>query len=230
MINKQLENKISSREVAKMMDLKHHSDLLRKIDAINKSFNQSKIAFVKYWTESTYKDAKGENRREFQITKRGCEFLAHKTTGTKGNLFTDRYMDKFEMMENQLKNNVPIALENMQGMAFLAENMQLIGQALQGLQAFTLGIQEYVKDSIQAKDYQIDQVMDLVGIRSKNKHRLVSKLKDTLLEKYGESVQASDIRFKNAKNKVFKEFKVYKWEDISAKQYNSVEAFIEEAF
>ncbi|WP_143314557.1 phage regulatory protein/antirepressor Ant [Clostridium sp. HBUAS56017] len=99
MQNKQLENKLSSREVCKMMDLKQHSDLLRKIDSINEDFNQSNIAFVKYWAESTYIDAKGEERREFQITKKGCEFLAHKTTGTKGNLFTDRYMDKFTAME-----------------------------------------------------------------------------------------------------------------------------------
>lgn len=103
MNNLQLENKLSSREVFQMMELKQHSDLLRKIDGINKDFNQSKIAFVKYWTEGTYKDSKGEERREFQITKRGCEFLAHKTTGTKGNLFTDRYMDKFATMEQAIR-------------------------------------------------------------------------------------------------------------------------------
>ena len=98
-MNKQLENKLSSREVAEMMEIRH-PDLLRKIDGINKDFTESKIAFSKYWTESSYKDGSGKSNREFQITKRGCEFLAHKTTGTKGNLFTDRYMDKFAAMEN----------------------------------------------------------------------------------------------------------------------------------
>lgn len=98
-MNKQLENKLSSREVAQMMDLKQHSDLLRKIDGINEDFTQSKIAFSKYWTESSYIDGSGKSNREFQITKKGCEFLAHKTTGTKGNLFTDKYMDKFEQMK-----------------------------------------------------------------------------------------------------------------------------------
>ena len=100
---KELENRISSREVAEMMDLKQHSDLLRKIDKINEDFTQSKIAFSKYWVESSYKDNSGKTNREFQITKKGCEFLAHKTTGTKGNLFTDKYMDRFEQMKNYIE-------------------------------------------------------------------------------------------------------------------------------
>jgi phage regulator Rha-like protein len=103
-MNKQLENKLSSREVCEMMEMEH-KHLLRKIDSINEDFRKSKIGFSKYWIESTYKVG-GQTReyREFQITKKGCEFLAHKTTGTKGNLFTDKYMDKFEAMEKIIKN------------------------------------------------------------------------------------------------------------------------------
>lgn len=100
-MNKQIEQKLSSREVATMMETRHDT-LLAKIDKINKDFNAHKIMVVKYWGESTYKDSKGEERREFLITKRGCEFLAHKTTGTKGNLFTDRYMDRFEQMKEAI--------------------------------------------------------------------------------------------------------------------------------
>lgn len=100
-MSKQLENKLSSREVAIMMEV-GHPELLRKIKKINEDFTQSKIAFSKYWTESSYKDASGKSNREFLITKRGCEFLAHKTTGTKGNLFTDRYMDRFEQMKEAI--------------------------------------------------------------------------------------------------------------------------------
>lgn len=98
-MNKQIEQKLSSREVAPMMEIKEHSKLLRKIDNINEDLAKAKIGFSKYWEESTYIDASGKSNREFLITKRGCEFLAHKTTGTKGNLFTDRYMDRFEQMK-----------------------------------------------------------------------------------------------------------------------------------
>lgn len=101
---KKLEQRISSREVAEMMEMRH-TELLRKIDSINVDLAERKIALSKYWTESQYKDASGKTNREYQITKRGCEFLAHKTTGAKGNLFTDRYMDKFEEMKENLKTS-----------------------------------------------------------------------------------------------------------------------------
>ena len=98
---KELENRISSREVAEMMEIKHFN-LLRKIDEINKDLTNSKVSSLKYWIEGSYIDSKGETRREYLITKRGCEFLAHKTTGTKGNLFTDKYMDRFEQMKDYI--------------------------------------------------------------------------------------------------------------------------------
>lgn len=93
---------ISSREVAEMMEMKH-KHLLEKIDKINETLLSRKIGSAKYWTESSYKDASGKSNREYQVTKKGCEFLAHKSTGEKGIIFTDRYMDKFEAMEKALK-------------------------------------------------------------------------------------------------------------------------------
>lgn len=95
-------NVIDSREVAEMMEIEHWQ-LLRKIDGINEDFTDNKIVVSKYWEESTYRDSSGKSNRNFLITKRGCEFLAHKTTGTKGNLFTDRYMDRFAEMEEHIK-------------------------------------------------------------------------------------------------------------------------------
>lgn len=94
---------ISSREVAEMMDVRH-GDLLEKIDKINKDFGNGKIRCQKYWIEGTFEN-RGKQYREYQVTKLGCEFLAHKTTGKKGNLFTARYMDKFEEMKVEVTRN-----------------------------------------------------------------------------------------------------------------------------
>lgn len=102
-MNKQIEQKLSSREVAEMMEVRHDS-LLRKIDNINEDLADHKIVVSKYWTKSSSPDNSGKVSREFLITKLGCEFLAHKTTGTKGNLFTDRYMDRFEQMKEVISN------------------------------------------------------------------------------------------------------------------------------
>ena len=98
------ENTISSREVAEMMGVRH-CDLLEKIDSISKDL-ATENSVAKYWIEGTFEN-RGKHYREYQVKKRGCEFLAHKTTGTKGNLFTDKYMDKFEEMEKKLQKQLP---------------------------------------------------------------------------------------------------------------------------
>lgn len=97
-------DRISSRKVADMMDVEHPK-LLRKIDGLNEVFRKSKIGFSKYWIESEYK-VEGQKRsyREFEVSKKGCEFLAHKTEGEKGILFTDRYMEAFEEMKDYIEN------------------------------------------------------------------------------------------------------------------------------
>lgn len=138
-------------------------------------------------------------------------------------------MDRFEGMENVIQNSLPIGLETMQGMAFLSENMAAIGQHVQVLTQFTMGLKEYVQDSIKAKDKQIDDLAELVGIRSKNKCDLIQIAKNILVRKYNLSrINSSMEVYKRAKAKIFKEFNVTKWEDIPATKYNAVQAFIEE--
>lgn len=81
---------ISSREVAEMMEVRH-ADLIGKIEihtTILEKVSERNFSLVDLWQLSSYKDAKGETRKEYQVTKKGCEFLAHKTTGEKGDLFT----------------------------------------------------------------------------------------------------------------------------------------------
>ena len=92
---------ITSLEVAEMVG-KDHSKLLRDIRNYVSQLNQSKIGFVGFFTESSYKDSKGELRPCYNVTKKGCEFIAHKLTGVKGTEFTALYINKFHTMEEQL--------------------------------------------------------------------------------------------------------------------------------
>ena len=48
---------------------------------------EAKIGLGDFFTEVTYKDANNQERPCFQITKKGCEFIAHKLTGQKGTEF-----------------------------------------------------------------------------------------------------------------------------------------------
>ena len=99
---------LDSREVAEMMDIKH-KDLIRKLEGSTdrkgymQIVNESHLGVVEYFIQSTYKDAKGEERKNYQITKKGCELIAHKITGEKGVIFTLKYIEKFHAMEDQLQ-------------------------------------------------------------------------------------------------------------------------------
>lgn len=97
---------ITTLDVAKMMEVEH-SKLLRKIDGINESLVKAKIGFYKYWKETTYTN-KSNNKscRCFDVTKLGCEFLANKMTGDKGNIFTAKYVERFDKMESVLKRTL----------------------------------------------------------------------------------------------------------------------------
>lgn len=227
-MQKQIEQKLDSREVAEMMEMEH-SKLLRKIDDINEDFRKSKIGFSKYWEETSYQVV-GQTRsyRCFLITKRGCEFLAHKTTGTKGNLFTDKYMDRFSEMEQQLQLQAP-GIDIANQMLGLAQSTQMMAQVVQGIQGAIGGIQTYVQDSIQAKDKQIDDIAELVGLRSRNVQVLTGALKKAIAIKYNVfNVNANMEIYKKAKEKVFREFGVHKWEDIPVQKYSAVQTYIEE--
>ena len=106
----QLEQKtISSREVAEMMEVSEHSKMLRKIDSINEILTKAKCGLSDYWYESSYKDSTGRKLREYQVTKKGCELIAHKTEGEKGVLFTVKYMERFEQLEQYIKESYLIA-------------------------------------------------------------------------------------------------------------------------
>lgn len=98
---KQIEQTVNSCEVAEMLG-KEHKLLMRDLRRYMAQFNECKIAPVDFFWESTYKDKKGEIRPSYQITKKGCEFIAHKLTGTKGTAFTARYINRFHEMEDIL--------------------------------------------------------------------------------------------------------------------------------
>ena len=225
-IENQIEQKLDSREVAEMMEIRHDS-LVRKIDDINEDFREHKIVVSKYWEESSYQVV-GQTRsyRCFLITKRGCEFLAHKTTGTKGNLFTDRYMDRFAEMEQQLQAINPVGLNDVDKFFGGTQAvLQMFPGMVNGLNKM-IGL---VQDTVKVKDSQIDKALDLVGMRSKNVTTLTNHLKKVLGNKHRMNVSANMEVYLKAKRKIFEEYGVTKWEEIPVLKYNEVMAFIEEA-
>ena len=93
---------LSSMEVAEMVD-KDHAHLMRDIRNYIDLLNQSNFGSVDFFREDTYKDAKGETRNCYMISKKGCEFIAHKMTGQKGAIFTAKYIERFHEMQDALQ-------------------------------------------------------------------------------------------------------------------------------
>ncbi len=94
---------LDSREVAKMIG-KLHKNLMRDIHRyINDLTTSSKLSPLDFFIGSNYKDAKGEIRDCYLLTKMGCEFVANKMTGKKGTLFTAQYVSLFNEYQEEHK-------------------------------------------------------------------------------------------------------------------------------
>ena len=96
------EQTLTSLEVAEMVG-KTHKELLRDIHRYEQQARESNIALSEFWNKSTYK-SEGQKRSYpcYNITIKGCEFIAHKLTGSKGTEFTAKYINRFHDMENAL--------------------------------------------------------------------------------------------------------------------------------
>lgn len=92
---------LSSIEVAQMVG-KDHSKLLRDIRKYSEQLAEAKIGLGDFFTESTYLDSNNQNRPCYMVTKKGCEFIAHKLTGQKGTEFTAKFINRFHEMEQEL--------------------------------------------------------------------------------------------------------------------------------
>ena len=96
---------ITTLEVAEMMEIPH-SDLLKKIEGRKdrkgyvQILSEGQMSVADYFEKVTYIDAQGKERPCYKVTKLGCDFLANKSTGEKGVLFTARYVKRFYEMEH----------------------------------------------------------------------------------------------------------------------------------
>jgi len=94
---------LSSREVAEMVG-KDHSDLLKDIRRYAEYLGEGNFPLAEYFEEDNYADAQGKLRICYKISKKGCEFIAHKLTGQKGAEFTAKYIERFHEMQDALSN------------------------------------------------------------------------------------------------------------------------------
>lgn len=119
------EKTISSIEVAEMVE-KQHNELLKDIRRYIEQLNEGKIPHVDFFAENTYIDAKGEKRPCYDVTKRGCEFIANKLTGVKGAVFTAKFINRFHDMEDYIKKeNEGAITQGLFVVKFIADDLRV---------------------------------------------------------------------------------------------------------
>lgn len=107
----QIEQTITSIEVAEMVE-KTHANLLKDIRRYCKQLGEVNIDFSDFFKESTYCTEQKKELPCYDVTKKGCEFIAHKLTGVKGTTFTARYINRFHDMEETIKQSQAVLPKN----------------------------------------------------------------------------------------------------------------------
>ncbi|PFF32043.1 Rha family transcriptional regulator [Bacillus cereus] len=160
---------IDSLEVAEMVD-KQHGHLLRDIDNYMDVFvTNPNMEASEYFKKASYLDLKGEKRRKYLLTRKGCELVANKMTGQKGILFTVAYIDRFHEMEKVVQQpTLPTTYKEalLQLVEQVEANEQMQAQLIQQAPAIEyhdkiIGIQGFKTVSEIAKELGLRSAQDL---------------------------------------------------------------------
>lgn len=157
---------LDSREVAEMVG-KNHADLLRDIRTYKEYLGKSKIALSDFFQEGVYISNQNKELPCYQITKKGCELIAHKLTGQKGTEFTARYINRFHEMDKQLK--API--QNLSPELQVLINMELK--------------QKELETAITENKQEIQGMRDVINLDTKSWRKDTTKLINKIATKIG---------------------------------------------
>ncbi|HBE9035093.1 TPA: Rha family transcriptional regulator [Clostridioides difficile] len=201
MNNLQLNNKntITTLEIADMLEI-NHWEVLRKLEGTEKTkgiidiLNDNNFVVVDYFIKSAYLDLKNENRKCYNVTKLGCDFLANKFTGEKGIIFTARYVKRFNKMEQELKEQQPklpttykealqqllIEVEEKVFVSWLIEKKYCYRDSKDKLQPYANRMQYFEKKEF-TNEYGYSGVQTLINPRGREAIRLLL-IKDGLIK------------------------------------------------
>lgn len=164
---------LDSREVAEMMEVEH-SKLLRNIRTHIEYLNdggEANFGLSDFFKESSYLSEQNKEIPNYQITRKGCELLAHKMTGKKGTQFTAKYIQKFHAMEKHITSGISLS-EMKSSLETLADDIfqrkadeitNVMKEYYRPSHQHKLGISQYIKNRLGAGTTQ--EEYDLVKMR-----------------------------------------------------------------
>lgn len=109
---------LDSREVAEMLR-KQHKVFLADIRRFITYLKRDKIEPSECFIKSTYKSNQNKILPCYQITRKGCEFIASRLTNVHKEIFEEKYIKKFDSTESisneVLINEKPVAIKELNG-------------------------------------------------------------------------------------------------------------------
>ena len=146
----QIENTLTSLEVAEMVG-KNHKEVLRDIRKIIEQSGQRKVALT-YFQEDTYEDVQGKSQPMYRVTKKGCEIFGNRMAGVKGTQFTFGYVERFNQMEQHIKQQPDISN--------LSPELQMFNQMFQA-------VANQEQKLLEVND-KVDNISEIVALNTAN--------------------------------------------------------------
>lgn len=163
----QIEQSITSLEVAEMVG-KQHNDLLKDIRRYCEQLGLRNIPQSDFFTESTYQNVQNKTQPCYNVTKKGCEFIAHKLTGVKGTEFTAKYINRFHDMEKQIENPFAGLSQELQAVIVVDKRVTQVEQRVEKLE----NNMTITHEQIQVIKNRVNKIIvDLLGGYESNAYR-----------------------------------------------------------
>lgn len=170
LVNETAARSLNSMEVAEMVE-RNHFDVMRDIRKIISHLGESKIA-ESYFIESAYTNSQNKEQPCFLLTKKGCELYATRMTGAKGTNFALKYIERFNEMEQHIRNNDPITIA-LQAALDTRQRVDVIETDIQQLKE-TTRIDTYQEK--QLSDLVKKKVLEAVGGKEANAYSIASRV------------------------------------------------------
>lgn len=225
---------LNSREVAEMVG-KEHSKLLRDIKTYSEYLAEAKIGLGDFFKESTYFDANNQQRPCFEITRKGCEFIANKLTGQKGTVFTAQYINRFHEMEEKIKPKSAMELLELEFKAIREVDSKIeavdskVDTVEKNFEEFKQELPLFNIDCEEVKNAKNKVVVRLLGGKDSLAYndrslrgRVYSDLNAMIVREFG--VTSYKAIKRNCYNKIFDIIRDYKLPEFLRKQIENVNA------
>lgn len=219
-----LVNKTRGFESVRWSQVKERLNIVKK--GIGKDMPTQYLSEINYILEEIENT---DDRNSIYMSSWLSKRLALECHSEKANRYKNFLVSLDESREcgQAIPNNEAIQILN-NSLPMLEQVVTLLVPAMNEVKGQVNSMVSLMHDQSVIYDQDREDLKSLIGLRAVNTKRLSDKLKEELSENLGMAITANGSHYRKAKEKIFKQFKVIKWEDIPAVKYNAVYAYIEE--